>query len=109
MIEEEVADPGIWPRTFNPRPPSASSINQGPSSGRAGVRAFHSPLRGGHLPAAADLISRRARARMERNRGVLACGGFGILEGGWRARMERIAARTAASMCGVDAAARTAA
>jgi hypothetical protein len=73
----------LHPRTvtFHPR-----TLNQGPSSGRVGVRAFHSPLRGGHLPAAADLISRRARARMERNRGVLACGGFGAAVGerGWK-------------------------
>jgi hypothetical protein len=49
----------LHPRTvtFHPR-----TLNQGPSSGRAGVRAFHSPLRGGHLPAAADLITFQRRA-----------------------------------------------
>ena len=58
--------PGIWPRTFHPRPPSiygdlpsvyAQSRTFQRVCGRAGVRTFHSPLRGGHLPAAADLIT----------------------------------------------------
>jgi hypothetical protein len=58
--------PGIWPRTFHPRPPSiygdlpsvyAQSRTFQRACGRAGVRTFHSPLRGGHLPAAADLIT----------------------------------------------------
>jgi hypothetical protein len=64
--------------------------------------------------------SRRARARMERNRGVLACGGFGAADGGrgWkesrRARARRetnrgVLAAGRTGMCGGDAAARTAA
>jgi hypothetical protein len=72
------------------------------------------------MAAAGGKESRRARARMERNRGVLACGGFGAADGGrgWkesrRARARRetnrgVLAAGRTGMCGGDAAARTAA